>query len=90
MLQAVVSGALDVTELLRGKERSVLYRRRQPLAPVIHVDNDHSEKYTVLEIVADDAIGLLYRLSRALSRLGCDSTWRSSARRASGPSTCCT
>ena len=72
VLQAVVSGALDVTELLRGKERSVLYRRRQPQAPIIHVDHDHSEKYTVLEIVADDAIGLLYRLSRALSRLGCD------------------
>ncbi len=30
------------------------------------------EKYTVLEIVADDAIGLLYRISRGLSRLGCD------------------
>ncbi|HUR34046.1 MAG TPA: hypothetical protein VM032_09655 [Vicinamibacterales bacterium] len=72
VLQAVVSGALDVTELLRGKERSVLYRRRQPQPPIIHVDNDHSERYTVLEIVADDAIGLLYRLSRALSRLGCD------------------
>ena len=72
VLQAVVSGALDVTELLRGKERSVLYRRRQPQPPIIHVDHDHSEKYTVLEIVADDAIGLLYRLSRALSRLGCD------------------
>ena len=64
VLQAVVSGALDVTELLRGKERSVLYRRRQPVAPVIHVDNEHSEKYTVLEVVADDAIGLLYRISR--------------------------
>jgi [protein-PII] uridylyltransferase len=72
VLQAVVSGAADVTDLLRGKERSVLYRRREPLQPVIHVDHEHSEKYTVLEIVADDAIGLLYRISRGLSRLGCD------------------
>jgi [protein-PII] uridylyltransferase len=72
VLQAVVSGAVDVTDLLRGKERSMLYRRRQPVPPVIHVDHEHSEKYTVLEIVADDAIGLLYRISRGLSRLGCD------------------
>ena len=72
VLQGVVSGTVDITELLRGKERSVLYRRRRPVPPVIHVDNDHSEKYTVLEIVADDAIGLLYRISRGLSRLGCD------------------
>jgi len=72
ILQAVVAATLDVTELLRGKRRSVLYRRRQTVAPVIHVDNEHSEKYTVLEIVADDAIGLLYRISRGLSRLGCD------------------
>ncbi len=28
VLQAVVSGAIDVTELLRGRERSVLHRRR--------------------------------------------------------------
>jgi [protein-PII] uridylyltransferase len=72
VLQAVVSGAVDVTELLRGKQRSMLYRRRQPVPPVIHVDHEHSEKYTVLEIVADDAIGLLYRISRGLSHLGCD------------------
>ena len=72
VLQGVVSGTVDITELLRGKERSVLYRRRRSVPPVLHVDNDHSEKYTVLEIVADDAIGLLYRISRGLSRLGCD------------------
>ena len=34
-------------------------------APVVHFDNEHSRKYTVLEIVADDAPGLLYRISRA-------------------------
>jgi [protein-PII] uridylyltransferase len=72
VLQAAVSGTVDVTELLRGKQRSVLYRRRLPVPPVIHVDHEHSEKYTVLEIVADDALGLLYRISRGLARLGCD------------------
>ncbi len=38
----------------------------------MHVDNEHSRKYTVLEIVADDAPGLLHRISRAVSGEGCD------------------
>ena len=31
--------------------------------PTVRFDNEHSQKYTVLEIVADDAIGLLHRIS---------------------------
>ena len=42
------------------------------MAPVVHFDNEHSQRYTVLEIVADDALGLLYRISRVISRHGCD------------------
>jgi [protein-PII] uridylyltransferase len=72
MLDRVVAGWVDVPTLLRGREGSVLYRRRTGNPPTVHFDNEHSKKYSVLEIVADDAIGLLYRLSRALSRLGCD------------------
>jgi [protein-PII] uridylyltransferase len=72
VLQAVVAGGTDVTDLLRGKERSLVYRRSPHVAPVVHVDNEHSASYTVVEIVADDAIGLLYRISRIVARLGCD------------------
>ncbi len=43
---------------------------RQP--PRIHFDNEHSRKYSVLEIIADDAPGLLYRISRVVSEQGCD------------------
>ncbi len=72
VLQAVVAGGTDVTDLLRGKERSLVYRRSPRVAPLVHVDNEHSASFTVVEIVADDAIGLLYRISRTVSRLGCD------------------
>ncbi len=72
ILQAVVAGAVDVTGLLRGKTRSVLYRHRPRFAPAVRFDNEHSQKYTVLEIVADDAIGLLHRVARTISRHGCD------------------
>jgi [protein-PII] uridylyltransferase len=72
MLDRVVAGWVDVPSLLRGKERSVVYRGPQAVQPRVHVDNEYSRKYTVLEIVADDAPGLLYRVSRVISEQGCD------------------
>ena len=72
ILQTVVAGVVDVTTLLRGKTRSVIYRRRPRFAPTVRFDNEHSQKYTVLEIVADDAVGLLHRIARTISRHGCD------------------
>jgi len=72
MLDRVVAGWVDVPALLRGRERSVLYRRRQPEPPRVTFDNEHSQKYTVVELVADDAPGLLHRVSRAVSEQGCD------------------
>jgi [protein-PII] uridylyltransferase len=72
VLEAVVAGSLDVTSLLKGRERSLLNKRRVRRPPVIHFDNEHSRKFTVLEIVADDAPGLLHRITRVLSAEGCD------------------
>jgi [protein-PII] uridylyltransferase len=72
MLEQVVAGSIDISSLLRGRERSLLNRRRVRQPPVVHVDNEHSRKYTVLEIVADDAPGLLHRITRVLSAEGCD------------------
>jgi [protein-PII] uridylyltransferase len=72
MLERVVAGSVDVQALLSGRVRSMLHRRRQRRPPVVHFDNEHSRKFTVLEIVADDAPGLLYRISRVISGQGCD------------------
>jgi len=75
VLGSIISGAIDVTERLRLREQSVLYRRRAgvtatPLA--IHADNHSSRRYTILDIVANNALGLLHRVSRVISRHGCD------------------
>jgi [protein-PII] uridylyltransferase len=40
--------------------------------PLIHIDNESSRRYTILEIVAENAMGLLFRVSRAMSESGCD------------------
>jgi [protein-PII] uridylyltransferase len=71
LLSDVVSGRVDVTALLREKERTLRPPGRQPVAPVIYFDNDSSQRYTVLELMADDSLGLLHRVSRAISGYGC-------------------
>ena len=73
VLEASVSGHVDVTARLRARERSVLHHQTiRPFAPVIHADNHSSQRYTILDIIASNAIGLLHRISRVISRHGCD------------------
>jgi [protein-PII] uridylyltransferase len=72
-LDEVVSGKSDVTALLKSKEGSVLTRRALVRRkPVVYFDTAHSQRYTVLELVADDAPGLLHRVSRVISEHGVD------------------
>ena len=71
-LEDVVAGTADVTALLGGKERSLIYQRPRRTAPVVRFDAEHSHKHTVLEIVADDSLGLLHRISRVISSYDCD------------------
>ncbi len=72
-LDEVVSGRTDVTSLLKSKEGSVLTRKALVRrTPVVYFDTGHSQRYTVLELVADDAPGLLYRVSRVISNHGID------------------
>ena len=72
VLRGVVSGTIDIRALLRGRERSVVHRRRRDVDTRINFDNEHSKRHTALEIVTGDAPGLLYRISRAISDQGCD------------------
>jgi [protein-PII] uridylyltransferase len=72
VLQDVVAGRTDVALRLKGREEGALRRRLPRFGPVIHCDNDSSRRYTIVEIVAENALGLLYRVSRAMSESGCD------------------
>ena len=44
---------------------------RRECRPVVRADNEASERYTIVDIVAGNALGLLYRISRVISRHGC-------------------
>jgi [protein-PII] uridylyltransferase len=72
VLDDVLSGLVDVTVRLRGRQQSLVHHRTARVTPVVHCDNHASQRYTIVEIVADDRLGLLYRISRVMSQQGCD------------------
>jgi len=72
MLEDAVSGRSDVTARIRVRERSVLKSMASRFAPVVRADNAASGRYTILDIVATNALGLLYRISRVISQHGCE------------------
>jgi [protein-PII] uridylyltransferase len=72
VLRGVVDGSIDIRALLRGRERSLVHRRRGDVETRINFDSEYSKRHTALEIVTADAPGLLYRISRAISDQGCD------------------
>ena len=69
-IEEVVAGTLDVAARLKGREEGALRRQLPGFAPVVHTDNESSPRYTIVEIVAENALGLLYRMSRAMSESG--------------------
>jgi len=73
VLEDVVSGRTEVAATLRPREQGVLHARGTPFfGPVIRSDNEVSGRYTIVDIVATNGLGLLYRISRVMSRHGCD------------------
>jgi [protein-PII] uridylyltransferase len=68
----VVLGRADIAVRLRGREQGAFRRNLPGFAPVVHCDNESSRRYTILEIIAENCLGLLYRVSRAMSESGCD------------------
>ena len=71
VLEDVVSGRSEVTARLRGREQGVL-KTASRFAPVVRADNEASGRYTIVDIVASNALGLLYRISRVISQHGCE------------------
>ena len=47
-------------------------KRRRASRRWSRADNEASSRYTILDIVATNALGLLYRISRVISKHGCD------------------
>jgi [protein-PII] uridylyltransferase len=71
VLEKVLAKELAVGELLAQRRRPV-GEARPPLAspPLVWIRNDVSDFYTVVDVTADDRLGLLYDLTRTLSLHG--------------------
>lgn len=73
-LTAVAQGDIHVRDLF-AKYQQRWSRRRKPAIPIpteIAFENGVSGRYTVIDIAAQDATGLLYTITRTLSDLGLD------------------
>jgi len=70
LLADAVAGRIDISAMLRDKLQAAA-RSAPATSPVLYFDNDSSPRYTILELVADDAPGLLHRISRVISEYGC-------------------
>ena len=73
VLEDVVAGRMELAPRLQRREQGALQSRAGSRFPaVVRADNGASGRYTILDIVAGNALGLLYRISRVISRHGCD------------------
>ena len=73
LLGDVVAGTIDITSKLEGRTRG--RKDKHPhanLKPVIRFNNHYSRRFTVMELVAENALGLLHQISRSISSEHCD------------------
>jgi [protein-PII] uridylyltransferase len=71
LLSDAIAGRADITAMLHDQQRGTPPPLTPRTSPVIYFDNDSSPRYTILELVVDDAPGLLHRISRVISQRGC-------------------
>jgi [protein-PII] uridylyltransferase len=73
-LQAIFSGALPLAERLEAKAKPSLLslERKWHRQPEVKIDNQASDFFTLVEVFAEDRIGLLHEITRTLFHLGLD------------------
>jgi len=73
LLESVLAGSVEVGDLVRRRRRPVGTTRppsRKP--PRVLISNTESEFYTLVDVIADDRIGLLYDVTRTLGEQGAE------------------
>ena len=74
LLTDVINETIQLDALLQRKFSSVVFRQKKGLVvpTTIHFDDVFSERCTIMEIVTQDAFGLLYRIGNVTSSHGCN------------------
>jgi [protein-PII] uridylyltransferase len=71
-LERVVRGEQRVKDLLERRGRPVGTRVPSPGPVVVSIGNDQSDFYTIVDVAANDRLGLLHDLTRTLAEQGCE------------------
>lgn len=70
-LSEVITGRVKVAALVGKRKPSILDKKAKPTVRTsVQIDNEISDAYTVIDIHAQNRIGLLYDITSTLSRLG--------------------
>lgn len=85
-LDAMLSGRLDAEHLFAAHRRRWRRRRRHDPGPRLRtgVEFEDTADDTIIDVYAPDALGLLYRITSAISRLDLDIVFAKIATRANG------
>jgi len=70
-LDGVLDGKIDVVSLVDFSKPSQFSTKRAPkVSTVVNIDNDASDDFTIIEIFAEDRMGVLFTITHSLHRLG--------------------
>jgi len=70
-LESVLTGAVEVGDLVRRRRRPVgMPRPPSRKEPRVLISNTESEFYTLVDVIADDRLGLLYDVTRTIGDQG--------------------
>jgi len=71
LLEQVLAGSIDVARLVEESGRPSLFKKRAPKVPtVIHIDNEASDEFTIVEVYTQDRIGVLFTITYGMHQLG--------------------
>lgn len=73
MIQGTLSGLLDLDALIKRRRRPILRNAAMPPSrrpPTVTISNAESDFYTIVDVSADDRLGLLYDLTRTIASHG--------------------
>jgi [protein-PII] uridylyltransferase len=73
-LRGILTGKVLLKDLLiKGKESNSIPKKIIPKVPgEVKVNNQDSDFYTIVEVTAEDRLGILYEIAQALTNHGCD------------------
>ena len=71
-LEKVVKKEISAVELMARKRGIFRPKARVEVLPEVHLDQESSDKFTIIEVQAQDQLGLLYKITRVISEQGLD------------------